>query len=334
MKEKDFTEYLIERGSSQEQIDAALRAVKAAYTYFEAKGKKFEECQVDDFRSYVSNLMEEGENTEDALVGLGRYIYFSDIKEVWIYFASILGGRNILPSISERLAEIAGEKVREKVFSNVDAPPLGSPPSAYCHATSSLMEQLQEGLSPEVYRRVLAGNHHNVPEGNFERHRSWLMEEGSLDAWLAWMHTEAVEELEEYLKEGKVWYEQVITPEVLEYVRDNQEVLAGVREGDWIYNTKFPYSPQEYLGETEPLMKRYHMCHCPMAREAILKGEPEIPVDWCYCSGGYGKLKYDVAFETETEVEVLESVFNGSDKCRFRIKIPEEIFKRYVNVHV
>jgi hypothetical protein len=131
LKEKDFSKYLIERGSSQEQIDAALRAVKAVHTYFEAKGKKFEECQVEDFRSYVSNLMEEGENTEETLVGQGRYIYFSDMKEVWIYFASILGGRNILPSISERLAEIAGEKVREKVFSNVDAPALGSPPSAY-----------------------------------------------------------------------------------------------------------------------------------------------------------------------------------------------------------
>lgn len=334
LKEKEFTEYLIERGSSKEQIDAALSVVKAAYTFFDAKGKKFEECQVDDFRSYVSNLMEEGENTEDALVVLGRYIYFSDMKEAWIYFASILGGRNILPSISGRLAEIAGEKVREKVFSNVDAPSLGSPPSAYCDATSSLMRQLEKGLSPEVYRRVLAGNHHNVPASNFERHRKWLMEAGSIDAWLSWMHMEAIEELEQYLKEGKVWYEQVITPEVVEYVRDNQEILAGVRKEDWIYNTKFPYSPQEYLGETDLLMKRYYMCHCPMARETILKGEPEIPMDWCYCSAGYGKLRYDVAFDTETEVEVLESVFNGSDKCRFRIKIPEDIFKRYVNVHV
>jgi hypothetical protein len=66
------------------------------------------------------------------------------------------------------------------------------------------MRQLEEGLTPEVYRRVLAGNHHNVPEGNFEIHREWLMETGSIDAWLAWMHTEAVEELGGYLKEGKV----------------------------------------------------------------------------------------------------------------------------------
>ena len=277
--------------------------------------------------------METGGNTEETLVDLGSYIYFSDMKEIWIYFASILGGRNILPSISERLAEIAGEGVRDKVFSEVNAPPLGSLPSAYCDATSSLMKQLSKELSPEVYRRVLAGNHHRVPVENFEKHKKWLNELGSIDEWLLRMHREAVEELEEYLREGKVWYEQVITPEVVEYVKNNQEVLAGVREGEWIYNTKFPYNPHEYLEEKDPLMKKYYMCHCQLAREAILKGEPEIPMEWCYCSAGYGKLRYDVAFDTETEVEVLESVFNGSDKCRFRIRIPKDIVKRYVNAH-
>ena len=71
-------------------------------------------------------------------------------------------------------------------------------------------------------------------------------------------------------------------------------------------------------------MKRFYMCHCPLARAAVLEDPPKIPMDWCYCSAGYGKLRYDVAFGEETDVEVLESVFNGSDKCRFRIRIPEK----------
>jgi hypothetical protein len=77
-------------------------------------------------------------------------------------------------------------------------------------------------------------------------------------------------------------------------------------------------------------MKRYYMCHCPLAREAILAGEPEIPMDWCYCSAGYGKVRYDVAFGVETQVEVLESVLGGSDNCRFRIRIPDDALARYV----
>jgi len=109
-KEKEFTEYLVERGSSPEQVEAALEAVKEAVEYFEAEGKRIDEASVEDFKGYVQKLMDEGKNTEDNLLGLGRYVYILDMKEVWIYFAAILGGRNILPSISERLEEIAGEE--------------------------------------------------------------------------------------------------------------------------------------------------------------------------------------------------------------------------------
>ncbi len=329
-KEKEFTEYLVERGSSPEQVKAAVNAVKEAIKYFKAEGKKLEKASVEDFKGYVQKLMDEGKNTEDALLGLGRYVYFLDRKEVWIYFAAILGGRNILPSISERLEEIAGKDAKDKVFSEVRAPPLGSMPAAYCDATKSLMDALEKELSPEVYFRVLAGNHHRVNPKNFEKHKKWLEELGSVDAWLKKMHDEAVAELEHFLREDKVWYEQVITPEIVEYVKGNQKVLSGRREGEWIYNTKFPYSPREYLEEKDPLLKRYYMCHCPLAREAVLTGEPEIPVEWCYCSAGYGKLRYDVAFGVETMAEVLKSVFDGSDTCRFRIRIPEHVMEKYV----
>jgi hypothetical protein len=70
-------------------------------------------------------------------------------------------------------------------------------------------------------------------------------------------------------------------------------------------------------------MKRYYTCHCPLVRESIITGYPKIPRNWCYCSGGYGKLRYDVIFEEPVEVELLESVLDGDLRCRFAIKIPE-----------
>jgi len=319
-----------DRGSTPEQIKGAVKVVEEAFKYFKNKGIKLQKANIEDFEDYISNLIERGENTEETLVSLARYVYFLDMKDVWIYFASILGGRNILPSISERLEEIAGVDVRDKVFSKVKAPSLGSKPSAYIESTCNLMEQLEKHLSPGVYRKVLAGNHHKVPVENFEKHKRWLDEEGNIDAWLQRMHREAIEELEQHVREGKVWYEQVISSEVVEFVKKNQEILSGVRKGEWIYTAKFPYSPDEYLNEEDPLMRRYYMCHCPMAREAIIKDESEIPMEWCYCSAGYGKLRYAVAFDTDTEVEVLESVFSGSEKCRFRIKIPKDILNKYV----
>ncbi|EMR73836.1 hypothetical protein MCGE09_00551, partial [Thaumarchaeota archaeon SCGC AB-539-E09] len=68
LKAKEFTEYLKDRGTSPERIAVAVKAVKAASSYFEAQGKRFEESLVNDFRQYVSLLMETGGNTEETLV--------------------------------------------------------------------------------------------------------------------------------------------------------------------------------------------------------------------------------------------------------------------------
>ncbi|MCJ7731354.1 DUF6144 family protein [Candidatus Bathyarchaeota archaeon] len=324
-KEAEYRGYLVGRGMSLEKIGKSVAYVEKAEEYFKKKGLKLTDGSVEDFRGYVSYLMKRGENSYDELAAVGRYVNLLDMKKVWIYYAGILGGNTVYPSIKERLTEIAGTEKCDAVFSGVDEPPLGSEPDAYPAATMQLMDMLGKELSPAVYRRVLAGNHHRMSVEAFMKHKEWLMElDGDVDAWLEKMHEAAVVELEDHLREDKVWYEQVITQGIVDYVKNNQELLAGIRDGEWIYNTKFPYAPQDYLDEKDPLMKRYYMCHCPLARAAVLSGEPDIPMDWCYCSAGYGKFRYDIAFGEETEVEVLESVFNGSDKCRFRFKIPEK----------
>jgi hypothetical protein len=255
-------------------------------------------------------------------VALAQYFYVAGDSDTYIYFTTILNGREVFPSISRRLAEIAGEEARDRVFENLELPPLGSPPGTVPPVTSLLLERLME-LGPETCHKVLAGNHHNIPVESFNKHKKWFEEAEDLDAFLKKMHDEAVAELDEYARSGKVWYESVITPETVEYVRGNQEVLAAARDGDYLYMTKFPYSPGEWMEAADPVMKRYYACHCPLAREAILKGDPDIPLDWCYCSGGFNKLKFDVVFGEPTEVEVLESVLAGDDRCRFRVKIPE-----------
>ena len=322
MNVEEFRAYLKVRGYDQDTVDSFVKGVDTAQGYF--GDRPIKEVDVDGFKEYVAHLLETGENTEDNLVGLARYVYFSDMKAQWIYFAAILGGREVFPSIEERLEKLTDKETAERIFSNIDVPRLGEGPRLYPTATKQLMDQLQKELPDHIWKRVLAGNHHRMPLEMFAKYKKWLEEAGSIDTWLMQMHDKAVEELDEHQRENKIWYEQVITPEVVKYVRGTQEILSGIRKGDWIYNSKFPYSPKAYLEETDPDEKRYLMCHCVLAREAVKSGAPNIPMEWCYCSAGYGKLRYDVAFGEDTEVEVLESVFSGSDKCRFRIKIPEK----------
>jgi len=44
---------------------------------------------------------------------------------------------------------------------------------------------------------------------------------------------------------------------------------------------------------------------------------------FCYCSGGFEKVHFDVIFDEPVEVELLESVLKGDMRCRFANKIPQ-----------
>lgn len=125
------------------------------------------------------------------------------------------------------------------------------------------------------------------------------------------------------MKKGRIWYEQQITPEVVEFVKRNPEMANGIRRGDKIYVTKIPYAPSDYLKEKDPTLKRYYACHCPLARTAIRDGTPKIPAVFCYCSGGFETFAFDTIFDQTTEVELLESALKGDPRCRFAITIPK-----------
>jgi hypothetical protein len=132
-------------------------------------------------------------------------------------------------------------------------------------------------------------------------------------------------DLEEHAESGTPWYEQTITPEVVDFVRGNLEIQAGVRDGAHIFVAKIPFAPVEYIQETDPTKKRYYQCHCPLARESILDETPRVSPLFCYCSGGYEKTPFDVAFGIATTVVVEKSALAGDTTCRFRIDIPDGV---------
>jgi len=323
MKEGEYREFLVGRGLDEGRIGDAVDAVREFERELSVKDRSIDSATVEEVKEHIALLVSRGENSMERLRALSWYFYATRMNDIYVYFTSILQGRTILESISERLTSLVDEETSRRVFEGIEMPPLGSPPEAVPEVTARFMERLECELPQEVYRRVLAGNHHRIPLEAFDGLKEMYKEAESIDEFLKWKHEDAIKVLEEHLEEGRAWYEQEITPRVVEFVKGNQEVLGGVRHGDKIYMTKIPYNPDAYVGEEDPLMKRYYACHCPLARAAILAGEPEVNPEWCYCSGGYGKLLFDLIFEEETEVEILENALAGDMRCRFTVKIPE-----------
>jgi len=325
--EKEFRELCKARGLNDKAIGDAVVAVREFEQHLNDRGSSMDSATVEDLKQYISLLMSQGRNSRERLLALARYSYLAKMNDMYIYFTSILGGRDVLANLSARMSSIAGEKLARDILSNIEAPPLGSPPESFPPVTQRLMESLEAKLSPEMCRQVLAGNMHGIPREAFNEHRELFKKASTIDEFLTEWHRKSVAELENLLAEGRLFYEQKITPRVVEFVKQNQEVLGGVRQGNNIYLTKIPYAPDDYLDESDPKMKRYYACHCPWARASILEGESNISSTWCYCSGGYQKLIFDVVFDEPVEVELLESALAGDSRCRFAVRIPDGKFK-------
>jgi hypothetical protein len=327
LMENEFRKHLQKRKLNAADADFAVNAIKEFEKYLKKKRMSFESACLGALKDYIFLLIDEGRNSWDRLVAIARYCNLAKKNDFYIYFASILNARNVLPDLSERVAEIAGEKTRRKVFQGFELPPLGAPQEDYPRLTQMIMDRLETELPNEMCRRILTWNYHRVPAEAFKEKKERFDKANSIDEYLKHEHKRLIQELSRAMKERRIWYEQEITPEVLEFVRGNQEICTGVRRDDRIYLTKIPYAPKQYLIEKDAVLKRYHACHCPLARSTIRDGKPKIPPTFCYCSGGFTKFGFDVIFGEPVKVELLDSALKGDMRCRFAIKIPNDKMK-------
>lgn len=320
--ENEFRKYLQERRISTEDVNFAVSAISEFEEHLKKKNTSLEFAGLEVLKDYVSMLIAEDKNSWERLVAIVRYCNLVKKNDYYIYFTSILGARNVLPDIGERLAATAGEETRRKVFQGFMLPPLGSPQENYPRLTQKIMDKMEADLPSGTCKKILTWNYHKVPIETFKEKKERFEKAVSIDEYLKDEHRRLIDELEKSMNDGRLWYEQEITPEVLEFIRSNQEICTGVRRGDKIYLTKISYMPKQCLKEKDPTLKRYYACHCPLVRSAIREGV-EISPMFCYCSGGYEKLHFDVIFEESVEVELLESVLKGDMRCRFANKIPK-----------
>ena len=321
MRETEYRALLAERRLDPAQIEAAVDAVRELSAAAAEGGETIESMSVALLKSHIAGLIAAGTNSFERLAALTRYVYVVDRHDLYVHMLGLIGGRTVLPSIADRTAELAGESARDAVFAEVPVPPLGSPQAEYPAAVAALLGGLEREVDGQIARQILAGNHHRVPREAFFAHKA-IYEEQGLDAVLAHRHASLVAELEEHARTGKPWYEQMITPEVVEMVRANPEIQSGVRDGDYIYLAKIPYAPVEFLRTSDPKLRRYYQCHCTLARASIVEDTPAVDPLFCYCSAGFEKLPFDVIFDQPVEVEVLETALGGDERCRFRVKLP------------
>jgi hypothetical protein len=100
-----------------------------------------------------------------------------------------------------------------------------------------------------------------------------------------------------------------------------------VRDGNRIYITKG--SPDSFgfdAGENQ-VEKPPRSCHCSHIRPAIRSQKP-LSSSFCLCGTGWYKHLWEELLKHPVQVEVLETISNGANRCRFVIHLLEKPSQR------
>jgi len=320
--EKEYIELLVRRGASDNFIKKAVSYASDYVAFLEAERAPIKESSAAYAKKYVKGLMESGGNTLERIDAICTYVNAVGNLDQYIHLIEVVGGAPLYQSYLARTEEISGEEAARKVFGPMRLPPIGSSAEEFPGYTREMMRRMREELSEEQRIKILSGNHHKRSPRSFEVQRMLYEDSGDLDEFLRRDHERVVRLLEEHIRDGRLWYRKKVSPDFLEYIRSDQERLSARRQGDTLFIKQIPYEFEEYINEADPTRRRYHFCHCHLARRSIMEGDP-VPSEFCHCSGGYLKQPFDYIFGEELEVRVLGSVLAGDDECRFAVKLPQ-----------
>ena len=330
MDEKGFRRFIKEgkrvpKGLKEATIRSHIGLVKEFEGFLKRKSPRrvFNDARDKDFRAFVKHLSKDNRNTFDNLIGLLRYARFSGGRDAELAILNLLNGSHVLPKMCENVKSAVGQRKFDELLGDFKPPAIGTPSKQMPKATSDFLSRLESGIGDAATREILLDSPDAGPPEYYADEKKMLRSSKDVDEYLRKRCKKLVEELTGHMKNGTLFFNQEIDQDVLDFVRRNPEIAGGVRKGDKIYCTKVPYMAIEYLAEKNRKLKRYYYCHCPLARESILSGK-KMSRNLCYCSAGYEKAPFDVAFGERVKIEVLKSVLWGDAICRFAIEIPKD----------
>jgi len=275
----------------------------------------------------IQDLLTRNQSTIPHFVALMRYFKAVKRNDLFIHLTKYTGSLGVMESILAKVERLLGLEKAKPIKTQVTIPPLGTPLEDMPRYTQQFMDVLTHHLSPEQVKLALADNHHQIPKEAFVSEKVYYEACETLDDYLRDLHERKVKELEEYHQSNRVWYEQEITQEVIDFVRSNQEILSAIRKDHQLFITKIPYDTKAYLEATTIQEKQHHVCHCPFVKPSFRKNLPKVSPTWCNCSGGFTKYPFEVLFDQELEITCIETPLKGDLLCRFVISLEGLDFK-------
>lgn len=274
-----------------------------------------------DIDFFIKFLIAKKNNTLDVFVIMLRYFKLIDsihiVNHISIYTKSYTIVHNIYGRIRDK-----------SVVKNIKMPILGTPIKDYQSFISEFVQTLESRLTEPELKSVLIGNHQGINKLSFKKEKEFYDKAATLKSYLLGLHKRMVKELEESLNEDKLWKNQVITSDIVEYIKENKEINSAVLKKDKLYITKMPYNAEKYLNSTSSIEQRYYACDCIFVRENIINPLLYISPKWCYCSAGSIKQMFEYILDSYLPIDIISSALNKDKICRFVIDLTNIEYKK------
>jgi predicted hydrocarbon binding protein len=50
-----------------------------------------------------------------------------------------------------------------------------------------------------------------------------------------------------------------------------------------------------------------------------------MPASFCYCGAGWFRQQWEGAIGSSVQIDIVESILNGDDRCQFAIRLPDDL---------
>ena len=326
LNKEEFRKFLLDNNLNEDQALGHLEVLSNFNEYLRKRDIDIDNIPKGKILEYTEFLVE---NEQDIVLDLLRaVINYANFTKKYDYITEVIDiaeGYNAMDNLYDRIAEKYGEDIRDRIFENIEIPPLGVNPDNKPKTTELVMNRLEEILGEEKTVELLAPCLHGRPIEPIKKDREDFLKIGDIDEFLKIKKQEFIERLEKHAKEGTLEFAQYVNEDVIEYAKNSRTITPGIREGDKIIVTKIPYQIERFLKAKDEKMKRYYSCYCAWVRGAIKQGvEKDISANFCNCSAGFTKQYWDIIFDQPVKVEPKETPLTGAFECKFEVHIPDE----------
>lgn len=328
MNFEDYKIFLEKKNWVSQRISNALLLMDDFRKFIETKGKSLDSLGYDDFYAFTELLIENKENTSDNFVSILYYGYYTRNEDLIIAVMETLDGWEMFPNFEKQLIETYGKKVRDEIFGEISLPPPGIHPKKKPMIIKTLVTRFIEKFGPDESIDFFKIGLRDKYLDSYKNPKKKYEASQNLDEYLKVKHQSLIETLTKHYQEKSLFFTQPVDKQVLEFVKNDQQISAGIRDGNKILMYKIPYMTKQALTETDRKKRNYFVCHNPLIREALLEEEQPISPIFCNCSGGYLKNFWEAMFDLPVDVELVDSVIMGGEFCKFAIHLPPEIMDK------